>query len=405
MKKKYFFNIAVLLICFCYLFFLKKIPDEVNIRQGETLELQAKIPITFEKKEEEEKETTLVSLILESGKNFPKADKENYTLSCKLLGVLPIKDVHVQEVPQRTLIPGGIPVGIYIKTNGILVIGTSPVTDINRGSIEPAKYLLKSGDYIKTVNGEEVMTKEELMQKINNCEGAKINFGINRNGESIEVAVEPVMTGENMYKVGIWVRDDLAGVGTMTYTDKNGNYGALGHGVSDTDTSTLIDMKNGLLYETNIIGIIKGEKGTPGELTGVINYSKQYCMGSVTKNSNTGVYGEIDVLPEELMQVKEMEVGYKQEVELGSAVIVSTIEGERKEYEIEITGVDYHPKESNKGIRFKVVDEELIEKTGGIVQGMSGSPILQNGKIVGAVTHVFVQDAQKGYGIFIEDMI
>lgn len=404
MKKKYCFYILVLSICFSYLLFLGKIPDEVTISRGETLKLQSEIPITFEK-EEEEKEATLVSFILESGKNSPIIDEKNYTLSCKLFGIFPVKDVYVQEVPKKTLIPGGIPVGIYVKTNGILVIGTSPVTSVDNTSLEPAKYLLKSGDYIQTVNGEVVETKEELMQKINHCEGEKIDFGVKRKEEMIEVAVDPVLTGENTYKVGIWVRDDLAGVGTMTYADKSGNYGALGHGVSDADTSTLIDMKNGLLYETDIIGIIKGEKGTPGELTGVINYSKQYCMGSVTKNSNTGVYGKVDQLPEELKQVQELEVGYKQEVELGSAVIISTIEGERKEYEIEITGVDYHPKESNKGIRFKVVDEELIEATGGIVQGMSGSPILQNGKIIGAVTHVFVQDAQKGYGIFMEDMI
>ena len=197
----------------------------------------------------------------------------------------------------------------------------------------------------------------------------------------------------------------MGGGGTLTYTGRNGNYGALGHGVSDADTSTLIDMSSGLLYETNIIGIVKGVRGTPGELTGVINYSNQYCIGSVTQNEPTGVYGKIDDIPQGLEKEKEVEVGYKQEISVGKANIISTVDGERKEYEIEITGVNYNTREANKGIEFRVTDEELLEVTGGIVQGMSGSPIIQNGKWIGAVTHVFVQDPAKGYGIFAEKML
>ena len=332
-------------------------------------------------------------------------EEKSYVLSCKILGIIPIKEVHVQEVPKRKVLPGGVPVGIYVKTDGILVIGTSPVNGADGISTEPAKYLLKSGDYIQTVNGERVNTKEELMSKINAYGAEKIVFGIKREGEETEVAVEPVMTGENAYKAGIWVRDDLAGVGTLTYTGRNGNYGALGHGVSDADTSTLIDMSSGLLYETNIIGIVKGVRGTPGELTGVINYSNQYCIGSVTQNEPTGVYGKIDDIPQGLEKEKEVEVGYKQEISVGKANIISTVDGERKEYEIEITGVNYNTREANKGIEFRVTDEELLEVTGGIVQGMSGSPIIQNGKWIGAVTHVFVQDPAKGYGIFAEKML
>lgn len=407
MKKRICAGMLVCILCMGYLSMMNKIPNEVMLREGEELKIDSGIPLTYERVEAGEQETTLVSLMLNS--NIPSLqesqEEKSYVLSCKILGIIPIKEVHVQEVPKRKVLPSGVPVGIYVKTDGILVIGTSPVNGADGISTEPAKYLLKSGDYIQTVNGERVNTKEELMSKINAYGAEKIVFGIKREGEETEVAVEPVMTGENAYKAGIWVRDDLAGVGTLTYTGRNGNYGALGHGVSDADTSTLIDMSSGLLYETNIIGIVKGVRGTPGELTGVINYSNQYCIGSVTQNEPTGVYGKIDDIPQGLEKEKEVEVGYKQEISVGKANIISTVDGERKEYEIEITGVNYNTREANKGIEFRVTDEELLEVTGGIVQGMSGSPIIQNGKWIGAVTHVFVQDPAKGYGIFAEKML
>lgn len=407
MKKRICAGMLVCILCMGYLSMMNKIPNEVMLREGEELKIDSGIPLTYERVEAGEQETTLVSLMLNS--NIPSLqesqEEKSYVLSCKILGIIPIKEVHVQEVPKRKVLPGGVPVGIYVKTDGILVIGTSPVNGADGISTEPAKYLLKSGDYIQTVNGEKVNTKEELMSKINAYGAEKIVFGIKREGEETEVAVEPVMTGENAYKAGIWVRDDLAGVGTLTYTGRNGNYGALGHGVSDADTSTLIDMSSGLLYETNIIGIVKGVRGTPGELTGVINYSNQYCIGSVTQNEPTGVYGKIDDIPQGLEKEKEVVVGYKQEISVGKANIISTVDGERKEYEIEITGVNYNTREANKGIEFRVTDEELLEVTGGIVQGMSGSPIIQNGKWIGAVTHVFVQDPAKGYGIFAEKML
>lgn len=407
MKKRICAGMLVCILCMGYLSMMNKIPNEVMLREGEELKIDSGIPLTYERVEAGEQETTLVSLMLNS--NIPSLqesqEEKSYVLSCKILGIIPIKEVHVQEVPKRKVLLGGVPVGIYVKTDGILVIGTSPVNGADGISTEPAKYLLKSGDYIQTVNGERVNTKEELMSKINAYGAEKIVFGIKREGEETEVAVEPVMTGENAYKAGIWVRDDLAGVGTLTYTGRNGNYGALGHGVSDADTSTLIDMSSGLLYETNIIGIVKGVRGTPGELTGVINYSNQYCIGSVTQNEPTGVYGKIDDIPQGLEKEKEVVVGYKQEISVGKANIISTVDGERKEYEIEITGVNYNTREANKGIEFRVTDEELLEVTGGIVQGMSGSPIIQNGKWIGAVTHVFVQDPAKGYGIFAEKML
>lgn len=404
MKKKFGTGILVFVLCFGYLFLQSKIPDEVSVRPGETLQLHTGIPLSMEKKEEET--VTLASMVLGRSGLGNSQNTGSYTLSCRLFGVLPIKDVYVQERGEKYLIPGGMPVGIYVKTKGVLVIGTSPVSGMSGEAVEPAKYLLRSGDYICSVNGNRVSTKEELLDRVNEYGNQTMTLGLERNGERMEVAVEAVMTQENSYKIGVWVRDDLAGVGTLTYTDTAGNYGALGHGVSDADTSTLIDMEKGLLYQTDIIGIIKGKRGTPGELTGVINYSGRYCLGDVKKNTKAGVYGRLDGIPKELSSVPEIPVGFKQEVQLGKAEIICTLEdGERKSYEIEITRMNYNARETNKGIRFVVKDEELRALTGGIVQGMSGSPIVQNGKIIGAVTHVFVQDASKGYGIFVEEML
>lgn len=404
MKKRFFAGMVVFFLFFVYFVLQSKVPDEVKVREGEELQLDTRIPLSLEEKETEET-ATLASMTFQSSLTESVAKKNNYVLNCKILGAIPLKEIHVEKTTDKTLIPGGIPVGIYIKTKGVLVIGTSPVTNVAGDSEEPAKYLLKSGDYIESVNGEKVDTKEELVEKVNAYGNEKLTLVVNRDGEEIELALDAVMTGKDEYKIGVWVRDDLAGVGTMTFTDKQGNYGALGHGVSDADTSTLIDMEKGLLYRTNLIGIIKGKKGTPGELTGVINYSGQYCIGSVEKNTKAGVYGELNDIPQELSKVKELPVGYKQEIRLGKAEIICTLENERKSYEIEITRTNYNTSEANKGIQFTVTDEELLSKTGGIVQGMSGSPINQNGKIVGAVTHVFVQDASKGYGIFIENML
>lgn len=405
MKKKFFGGILVFFLFFTYFYLQNKVPDEVVVTEGENLELHVGIPMTLERTGKEEEGATLASMVFGKSGVVTETEDKNYTLDCKILGVVPLKEIYVQEEPEKSLIPGGIPVGIYVKTKGVLVIGTSPVTSTSGDSQEPAKYLLKSGDYILSVNGEKISTKEELMDKINQYGDEDLTLGLDRNGEKIELAIKAVMTQEKSYKIGVWVRDDLAGVGTMTFTDKQGNYGALGHGVSDADTSTLIDMEKGLLYQTNIVDIVKGKKGTPGELTGVINYSSQYCLGSVEENTTAGVYGVLNEIPQELSDVQELPVGYKQEIDLGKAEILCTLEGERKSYEIEITETNFNTSEANKGIQFVVTDEELLATTGGIVQGMSGSPIVQNGKLIGAVTHVFVQDAAKGYGIFAEKML
>ncbi len=232
---------------------------------------------------------------------------------------------------------------------------------------------------------------------------------MNRNGKEFDVKVKPVKVSESEYKIGIWARDDTQGIGTLTFITKDGKYGALGHEISDVDTGNLLDSNDGLLYIANIWGIRKGENGKPGGLCGSIDYEKSNELGDINKNTNIGIYGTLDSKKmDELIGMYDCElipVANKTEVKTKEAYILSAISGELEKYDIEVVEVNQNPGTSNKGMIIKVTDEKLLELTNGIIQGMSGSPIIQNGKLIGAVTHVFVNDPTKGYGIFAQTML
>lgn len=396
----------VFLAAFLYLLFFSTeslydaIPNELYVVQGEEDEINFDVPVSIEKKEES----------VEAFQNNATAVKEStthakdYQISCKFLNLIPVKEVAVHVVDQTYVMPSGMPIGIYTKTDGILIIGTGKVTSAGGLNYEPAYQLVQSGDYIMTVNGTEVSKKEELIQKVNESGGESIVLGILRGGDWIELKLQPVALEDGSYKLGIWVRDDMAGVGTLTYIKNDHSFGALGHPVSDADTGSMLSISDGKVYNTDIVGIVKGEDGSPGELTGVINYNDEYCLGSISENTTAGIYGSLSKISDGMAQ-NAVEVGMKQDIEKGEAYILSSLDGSLRQYKIEIDEVDFNSKEENKGILFHVTDELLLSETGGIVQGMSGSPIIQNGKIVGAVTHVFVNDPTRGYGIFIENML
>ncbi len=292
-----------------------------------------------------------------------------------------------------------------MKTKGILVVGTGSVEGADGLSHEPSENILKSGDYITAVNGHAVTQKEELIREVNHCGGNPVVLTINRGGSQTELLVSPTQTGNEEYKLGLWVRDDTQGIGTLTYLDAEGNYGALGHGISDVDTGTLMDLSGGTLYHTEILSVVRGMKGSPGEMAGVIRYKNSEVLGTIDANTEEGIFGKITRRQEELVKQEPVEVAYKQEIVQGPATILSAVDGEVKEYSIQIDKVRLNSQEPNKSMIISITDPELLSKTGGIIQGMSGSPILQNGKLIGAVTHVFIQDAAKGYGIFIENML
>lgn len=301
------------------------------------------------------------------------------------------------------VIPVGKTVGIYINTQGILVIDTSEVTDLLGNRKTPAKNRLLSGDYITKLNGEKMKTKKQLIEAITNCDGQTLIFCVNRNGAETEVKVEPVETEAGLYKVGIWVRDDLQGLGTVTYLAGN-QFGALGHSINDTDTGALMEVAGGEIYYADIFGVEKGVSGTPGEIEGMIAYQTEKVVGQIDRNRLYGIFGTVTgEFKEEIKECSPVEIADCEEVEPGTAYIQSYVSGERALYEIEI--VNIHKNDNgDQEMEILVTDDNLIRLTGGIVQGMSGSPILQNGKLAGAVTHVFVDNPKRGYGIFVETM-
>ena len=397
----FFRNILYAGFCILFLFaavtFEEHIPDQIYVREGEDVSWNFDVPVTVTWKEQtmETAET--------NGKT--KDWKSPGEIVCKLFGIIPVKTVQVVFVEGDAVYVNGAPIGIYVRTNGVLVIGAGEIETADGERIRPAENILSPGDYIMNIDGIPVEKKEDLQEIVQKSEGKREIIGVKRGGEYIEVALQPVPGKGGQYLLGVWVRDDLAGIGTLTYYDASGKFGALGHSVSDSDVGKQIDMKEGWIYTADIIGIKRGEKGEPGELAGVISYQNQNCLGTIGKNTEIGIYGTLDGNLAKLETGQYYPVCYKQEIKKEKAYILSGMDGETKQYEIEIEDLDYSGREKNKGILFQVTDENLLALTGGVVQGMSGSPILQNGKIIGAVTHVFVNDPTRGYGIFIESML
>ena len=323
--------------------------------------------------------------------------------------------------------------GIYEQTEGVLVVNTTEVTDEDGKKVNPADKKVKCGDYILSVNGRTVADKEELSEAVNDImkeydenldeslkdksNEDKIKSEINkrtvkikflRGGEEMSADIAPVRMDDGRYYMGIWVKDDLAGIGTITYYTKDGRFGALGHGIGDgTQSGNLLYANSGDLYSMKLTKIKKGKAGTPGEIGGVVYFGKKSHIGTLDCNSNLGIYGQLD--SEELSEYAAEDTYYpvagKDEIHTGSAQMISEISGKLEKYNLEITNIDKKATDTNKGMELKVTDERLIELSGGIVQGTSGSPIIQDGKIIGAVTHVFVDDPTGGYGICIDEML
>ncbi|MCC2163542.1 SpoIVB peptidase [Brotaphodocola catenula] len=329
-----------------------------------------------------------------------------YQLGLKLFGAIRLKNIQLNVIEQRYAIPCGFPIGIYLKSDGILVVGTGTVTDETGKEIEPALGILESGDYIEAINGHPLTSKEALITELRHVGGAENVFlKIRRDDKELEVSVRPVRTSDGTCMLGAWVRDDTQGIGTMTYLEPNGSFGALGHGISDSDTGHLMESHEGSLYETEILGIEKGSIGNPGIMAGVIYYGPGCLLGEIHANTETGIFGNANEALRSRTLSSAIPVGYCQDIEKGPALLRSNVSGQIRDYEIEIQKIELKPLQKNKSMVIHITDPELLKLTGGIVQGMSGSPIIQNGKLIGAVTHVFVQDSTRGYGIFIETML
>lgn len=329
--------------------------------------------------------------------------------------------------------------GIYEQTEGVLVVNTTEVTDEDGKKVNPADKRVQCGDYILSVNGRTVADKEELSEAVNDImkeydesgtvesqkeiinenksDSDEIKSEINkrmvkikflRGGKEMSADITPVRMDDGRYYMGIWVKDDLAGIGTITYYTKDGRFGALGHGIGDgTQSGNLLYANSGDLYSMKLTKIKKGKSGAPGEIGGVVYFGKKSHIGTLDCNSNPGIYGQLD--SDELSEYAAEDTYYpvagKDEIHTGSAQMISEISGKLEKYNLEITNIDKKATDTNKGMELKVTDDRLIELSGGIVQGTSGSPIIQDGKIIGAVTHVFVDDPTGGYGICIDEML
>ena len=399
---------------FAYYYIEKRIPDEIKIMVDREESFNFNIPIEAKIKTEDigvisVNDMRVPSNQIEFDMNEPftleSSQTGSYNVSLKLFGLFTFKNISLDVIDTVELIPCGIPIGIYVETDGVLVLGNGRITGEDGLNYEPVSNKLKSGDYILAVNNIPVSDKSELIKEIQKSAGNDIALLVRRNNENITVRISPVKTSGGTYKIGAWIRDNTQGIGTLTFISNNGYFGALGHGITDIDTGLLMEISKGTIYSAEIMSIVKGKEGEPGELIGMIRSQDKFKIGKITDNTYQGIFGRLENGYDGLEDMKPIKIGLKQEVKKGKAYVRCMVEDEIKDYEIEIESIDISNSNHSKGLVIRITDERLLNATGGIVQGMSGSPIIQNNKIIGAVTHVFIQDSTKGYGTFIENMV
>lgn len=331
------------------------------------------------------------------------ADYSADCVSMSLFGAIPVKNININQEEAPTLIAGGNPFGIKLLMEGVMVTGMGDID-----SVCPAEEAgIETGDIITLADNQSVMSNSALQSIINNSKGKSIELSVKRGEKVFNVDLKPVYCQKSgTWKGGMWVRDSIAGIGTMTFIDKStGHFAGLGHPVCDSSTGELIPIHSGEAVPVVITDMKKGSAGIPGELHG--EFTRLPVYGTLTQNSDTGVFGSLSDLSAQILcgNAQEYKMGYRQDITTGEAYILTTISGsEPKKYSVEIEQIDYNSKESAKNMIIRITDEELLEASGGIVQGMSGSPVIQNDKLIGAVTHVFVADPTRGYAIFAENM-
>ncbi|NEZ46294.1 SpoIVB peptidase [Clostridium niameyense] len=389
-----FFLIPILLISLITYFKIENIPTTIFVREGENV-----------------KNNNFIKLTEECNSKNVNSDIKSYNkkLDVKILGVLPVKSVDLKSVSKNiTVYPGGRPIGVKLNTKGALVIALSDIEGKDGKTQSPAALNgVEIGDSIVRINDREVNNSEDVEKQVGSCDGKEIKITLYRKGKKIVKGVKPIQSKkDNRYKIGLWVRDSTAGVGTLTfYHNKTGKFAALGHPITDVDTGTILTIDSGEIVPSSIVSVKKGIKGSPGELKGIF-LDEDLILGQIQNNTECGIFGTCNLKMDNKIYKKPMEVALRNEIKEGPAQVLTTLEGEEpKLYNIEIQKLLSQDKPGPKSMIIKVTDEKLMKKTGGIVQGMSGSPIIQNNKIVGAVTHVLINRPDVGYGIYIEWML
>ncbi len=330
------------------------------------------------------------------------ANGTNINYDAKLLGVIPIKNVVINNLEEQYVCVSGEPFGIKMFSDGVMIVGFSDIKTPTGYQNPASKVGLSMGDVITSMNGEKIETKDDIQMVIDKSGGSPILVEYTRDNDNLTTNLVPVLDVDSQtYRTGMWIRDSSAGIGTMTYYDTNNSiFAGLGHAVKDVDTGEEIPLLAGEIVPVNITGIDKSSAGQAGELKGT--FMTQIPSGQLLKNCETGVYGSVYFPKDDNM----MPIASSNEIVQGTAYIYTTINGTTpQKYEIEIEKLYLNSDSETKNMVIKIVDKELLALTGGIVQGMSGSPIVQNGHLVGAVTHVFVNDPTRGYAIFVENMI
>lgn len=395
--KKLFKSISVISAIVCSLIFSvcaycdKYLPDEYTIYKNEDFTIQNFNTIGYNNQSKNSEQMV-------NGNTQPGSEIGNLTL----LNIIPIKEVNVHTIENKYAVPCGNIFGVKLYTKGVVVINCDDIT-ANGSMYNPGRECgLQAGDIILKMNDINITCGDDMKKIVEKSDGTDIKLFVERNGEYMETNITPVKSSDaGYYKVGLWIKDSCAGLGTMTfYMPEDGYFAALGHGICDADTNELLPLESAEIVNASIGSITKGADGVPGSINGYFDSSES--IGQALINNETGLYGKVYNMETSL---DEMEIANIQDVVKGKAQILCTLDENGPQlYDIEITHVDYDESCKTKNLEITATDERLIEKTGGIVQGMSGSPIIQNGKIVGAVTHVLIANSNKGYGIFAQNM-
>ena len=396
------FLLAILTTIYIYICAVNGIPENIIIFKGDNINIKTVLGIDLNT---EKQESILASSSLDENSINQNVGTQN--VAVKLFNTFTVKNVSVSVLEKTTVIPIGQVAGLKLYTDGALVVGMSEIKGMDNQTYKPYENSgIEEGDRIIKVEDTSIKNAQELIDLVNASNGDSLEITYIKDEETLVCSINPVQSSDGQYKLGLWVRDSAAGIGTMTfYQPSTGKFAALGHGITDIDTGELIQISNGEFITTTIMSIVKGLAGNPGKIQGTID--SQTEVGKIYKNSNLGVYGQItDVSALNIDLSKEYQVAARDEIKLGKATVICSLDGNTaKEYEIEIEKIFLNNNDDNKSMLIKITDDELIEKTGGIIQGMSGSPIIQNGKFIGAITNVLVNDPTQGYAVFGDIMI
>lgn len=406
-KLRNIFIIIGLLVIYIYVCNITLLPSSIIIFEGEELNLRTIIGINVRRANTGTAEVIQASTTVDSDQDNVYSSAGTFELNLDLFGTIPVKEINVNVIPKTKVVPMGNLIGVKMYTSGVLVVGMSEIEGQDKQKYKP--YInsgIEEGDMIVEINNKKVDTTDELIEVVNNSQGQEIQIKYVRDDNEMVTSILPIKNESNEYKLGLWVRDAAAGVGTLTfYEPSTGKFAALGHGIVDVDTGGILHIANGELVKSRLVSIKKGEKGDPGEIKGSIDSA--VSIGEIEKNTNFGVFGLVSKKVNlDLNNSKEYEVALRSEIQTGEAEVICELEqGKKKIYKIRIEKVYSSNNYDNKSMLIKIIDDELLEKTGGIIQGMSGSPIIQNGKFVGAITNVLVSDPTTGYAIFGDLMI